>query len=157
MTHCECGSKLSYQHCCEPRHTGAEPPPSPEALMRARYCAFAHANARYLFETWASEARPSLEELEADLKAQTARGERWVKLEVHHAHGGESDQEGKVLFTASLMSTAHLTTLSELSRFERREGVWCYVSGQPSFKTTKLGRNDPCPCGCGGKVKRCRG
>jgi SEC-C motif-containing protein len=51
MTSCQCGAALSYEVCCEPLHIGAEPTLSAEALMHARYCAFARADARYLFES----------------------------------------------------------------------------------------------------------
>ena len=38
---CPCGSGRSYAACCRPAHDGSVPPPTPEALMRARYSAFA--------------------------------------------------------------------------------------------------------------------
>jgi len=123
--------------------------------MRSRYSAFARADAQYLLDTWDEASRPSLEELQADLDAQVKRGERWVKLVVHMARGEGDDQQGEVVFEASLLSASHLTTLLEVSQFRRRGGVWRYVGGDPKFNTQKLGRNEPCPCGCGGKVKRC--
>ena len=152
---CDCCSGETYEACCGPRHTGAAPAPSAEALMRSRYSAFARADAQYLVDTWGEASQPSLEELQADLEAQVKRGERWVKLKVHMARGEGDDQEGEVVFEASLLSAGHLTTLLEVSQFQRQGGVWRYVGGDPKFNTRKLGRNEPCPCGCGGKVKRC--
>jgi SEC-C motif-containing protein len=38
---CPCGSGLTYGECCAPIHDGTVKAKTAEALMRARYCAYA--------------------------------------------------------------------------------------------------------------------
>jgi SEC-C motif-containing protein len=62
--------------------------------------------------------------------------------------------------------------LGERSRFLREDGLWYYVNRafpkeeQPepedprltqAIKNLKVGRNDPCVCGSGKKIKKCCG
>ena len=55
---CPCGSGLSLQACCGRFLTGGAEPfgaPTPEALMRSRFTAFALGDEAYLLGTWAEE------------------------------------------------------------------------------------------------------
>ena len=47
---CPCQSGLRYKRCCRPLHQGA-PAPSPEALMRSRYSAYALGLVDYIIDT----------------------------------------------------------------------------------------------------------
>ena len=66
-------TQLSYAECCQPYVEGKAKAPTAEALMRARYTAFAVGNIDYLFETVAPEQRHDMDRgsLEAWSKAQT--------------------------------------------------------------------------------------
>ncbi|MEO0565894.1 MAG: YchJ family metal-binding protein, partial [Chloroflexota bacterium] len=44
---CPCGSGRAYKACCRPYHQGKNPP-TPEALMRARYSAYAAGEVRFV-------------------------------------------------------------------------------------------------------------
>jgi SEC-C motif-containing protein len=51
---------------------------------------------------------------------------------------------------------------TELASFRRENGEWLYVDGEinpkgPQRMVSKVGRNDPCPCGSGKKAKKCCG
>ena len=79
---CPCGSGLCLAECCGryltggAEHLGA---PTPEALMRSRYTAFALGDEAYLLDTWEEAHRP---------EAIWARGEarvKWLSLKVLEA------------------------------------------------------------------------
>ena len=55
---CPCHSKLTYDTCCEPFHTGKKVAETPERLMRSRYCAYALAKVDYLIATTAALPSP---------------------------------------------------------------------------------------------------
>jgi len=105
---CPCGSGLPYDGCCGPLHAGA-PAPSPEALMRSRYSAFARGLADYLLATWHPSTRPDTLELDDTV---------WRRLQI-------VDVSGDVVeFRASYRGGL----LHERSRFVREGGRWFYLS-----------------------------
>ncbi len=73
------------------------------------------------------------------------------------------EEADTVTFVAHFVEGGVARTMSERSRFRRDEaGRWLYVDGtaapaKPIRATTKVGRNDPCPCGSGKKYKQCCG
>ena len=88
MTHlvpkrCPCGSGLSFDACCRPYHQG-ERPPSPEALMRSRYSAFALSQRDYLLATWHATTRPP--QLPLDPETQ------WMSLVIVDAPVAQNEQ-----------------------------------------------------------------
>src|SRR5262245_46480935 len=135
---CPCGLRLEYEACCGRYHRGA-PAPTPEALMRSRYTAFARG-------LWAYLAQTQTAPFEAPAQVST-----WVGLTVEAAAGDE------VEFTARFLEGDRELSLHERSRFERSGDRWRYVSGTPTVTGRKLGRNEPCPCGSGKKLKACHG
>ncbi|QFU01835.1 hypothetical protein FIU83_09300 [Halomonas sp. THAF5a] len=145
-THCPCGSGHSLAACCGRYHRN-EPAPSPEALMRSRYSAFALELTDYLLETWHSSTRPS------SLPGDDAT--RWRRLEILD-HEGEGDR-GRVHFRATFQEGRRWGVLEEASRFVKEAGRWRYLDGEPSVSRLKPGRNDACPCGSGRKFKACCG
>lgn len=104
--------------------------------MRSRYTAFAKGDWEHLRRTQVAPLEP---------------GEvlTWVGLTIHDARGDE------VEFTARWLDADREVSLRERSRFERRDGRWLYVDGKNTFSTRKVGRNEPCPCGSGKKLKAC--
>lgn len=111
---CPCGSGHSYGHCCGPAHDGTRPAPTPEALMRSRYSAYALGNAAYVLATWHPATRPP----ELHLNPAT----RYLFLSVHEASGNE------VEFSAALqVGRGERYVLRERSLFEQPGGRWVYV------------------------------
>lgn len=145
-TSCPCCSGQSYGECCYNLHHGQQAP-TPEALMRSRYSAFAVEDADYLSATWHSQTRPQNLTLEPDT--------HWLKLEI--LDSSEKGDEGKVSFVATFREKQEWLRLSETSSFIRESGRWYYLDGNASFETFKPGRNDACPCGSGQKFKKCCG
>ncbi|WP_422102886.1 YchJ family protein [Vreelandella sp.] len=151
MTHsslksCPCGSGLSLEACCQPYHQGSTLPPTPEALMRSRYAAFALNQRDYLLATWHPTTRP--QQLPPDPDT------RWVALEIIAAPPVADDQ-GSVHFRATFRDPGGWHVLEEVSRFVWQEQRWWYVDGTPSVTRLKPRRNEPCLCGSGRKLKVC--
>lgn len=160
MTTCPCGSGRPLDDCCNPIIAGA-PAATAEALMRARYTAFATRQTEgFLYETLAEEKRGEFDQAEVDM---TARDAEALGLEVRAVTGGgEGDEAGTVEFVARFRMRGQPIVHHELAAFRRENGRWLYVDGQVNPKQTprqvvKVGRNDPCPCGSGQKYKKCCG
>ncbi|GAB1693324.1 YchJ family protein [Krasilnikovia sp. M28-CT-15] len=115
---CPCGLGLPYSQCCGPAHHG-HAPASAEALMRARYSAYARDDDAYVLASWHPETRPA--QITAD------RGPSWVRLEVLDTTGGGMfDAEGTVEFRAHYRDHGRPGELYERSRFVRHDGHWVY-------------------------------
>ncbi|WP_373183005.1 YchJ family protein [Halomonas campaniensis] len=143
---CPCGSGQSLALCCGRFHAG-EPAPTPEALMRSRYSAFALDLTDYLLSSWHASTRP----------AELAPGPttRWLRLKV--LESGEDGDDGHVHFRATFREGRRFGALEERSRFRRESGRWFYLDGSPTVTRLRPGRNEACPCGSGRKFKACCG
>lgn len=114
--------------------------------MRSRYTAFVGDALDYLKATWHVTTRPLT--LAPDPVTQ------WKALEIVDAPA-PTDDEGHVHFRAYFKEGERWQVLEENSRFVCEAGRWWYVDGDPRLHRLKPGRNDPCPCGSGRKLKRC--
>jgi len=157
MSLCFCGSNRTYTECCGPYLSGEKIAPTPEALMRSRYSAFAQANVDYIIATMRNPAAADFEPISAKTWAEQAQ---WLRLEVLQAPPvAENEHKGFVEFIAHYRITNQNHKIHELSEFHLDQGRWYYVNGK-SFSAstrprTKIGRNDDCPCGSGKKYKKC--
>ncbi|MBM7051692.1 MULTISPECIES: YchJ family protein [unclassified Rothia (in: high G+C Gram-positive bacteria)] len=132
-TRCPCGTGETYGNCCACFHstfaeTGALTAPTPEALMRSRFTAFAVGATDYLLATWHPSTRPASLELDETL--------RWYRLDIQDARGGVFDSTGTVRFAAFYRSLPAVPdkqkvkgVQSESSRFVREGGAWFYIDG----------------------------
>jgi SEC-C motif domain protein len=119
---CPCGSEEPYTACCQRWHAGLVEgvhAPTPEALMRSRYSAYALGLIEYLLATWYPETAPGELELSPV---------KWIDLEVRHAE--ESGDAGVVEFVARMRANGRAERLHEISRFVREAGRWYYIDGQ---------------------------
>ncbi len=116
---CPCASELPYANCCAPLHAQAQLADTPQALMRARYSAYALGDVDYLLATWHPSTAPG--ELELGLT-------KWVGLEVLHAQ--QSGDAGVVEFVARYKVNGKAQKLHEISRFVCEQGHWLYIDGQ---------------------------
>ncbi|WP_018690643.1 YchJ family protein [Algicola sagamiensis] len=150
---CPCCSHQSFHVCCQPLIEKQQLATTPEALMRSRYSAYVLKNAAYIHATYAPEMREQHAEHEIlDWAEQVA----FVSLNV--IESTYQSQQGIVEFIAQYIWEDKLHTLHERSTF-RKEGLhWFYVNGDlfPE-QSTKIQRNDPCPCGSQKKFKKCHG
>jgi SEC-C motif-containing protein len=156
---CPCGSAQTFAACCQPHLDGA-PARTAEATMRSRYAAFVVGDYGYVERTLAPEALVDFSR--AELEA-TAGGMTWLGLDIRNTErGGAEDSDGIVEFTARFKSNGEVGLHHERSQFRKDGDQWLYVDGvmnpkgQP-VQVTKIGRNDPCPCGSGKKYKKCCG
>jgi len=158
MSNCPCGSGRTLDQCCGPYLAGTANAPTPEALMRSRYSAFATVNVDHLERTLLPETRGDFNREETE---QWARSSEWTGLEVRSTSGGrEDDDEGFVEFVARFNMDGKAHIHHETGRFARQDGQWYYVDGIMGVRprtAPKIGRNDPCPCGSGKKYKKCHG
>ncbi len=117
---CPCGSRLSYERCCQRWHDG-DAAPGAEALMRSRYSAYVLALEDYLLATWHPRTRPPA-------LPPGALQRRWLGLKVLRC---ESVEEGSAVveFVARYKAGGRAADFRETSRFVREEGRWLYVDG----------------------------
>ncbi len=155
---CACGSGRVHDDCCGPYLAGWAQAPTAEALMRSRYCAYAHADIDYLEQTSGGEAKAEFSRRDATAWANNAT---FTKLEVHDTvAGGPDDTTGIVEFTATYIEQNKTLFVRERSKFAKEGGLWRYTGREratPVKSTKTAGRNDPCPCGSGLKFKKCCG
>ena len=144
---CPCGTGRATEDCCGRFH-GGDAAPGAEALMRARYSAFALGKIDFLLATGPADSR---EELAAQLAST-----RWLGLRITGTEAGtSSDLVGSVSFEATFAQDGKLGRLVERSRFVCEAGRWRYVDGDARVLPVEAGRNDLCPCGSGKKLKHC--
>ena len=138
---CPCRAReptpVRYVDCCGRWHAGFGEglhAPTPEALMRSRYSAYALAQGRasavsaaavkpaslvdYLLQTWHPSSAPG----ELDLSPLN-----WTGLDLLHAQ--TQGDAGVVEFVAHHKVGGRAHKLHELSRFVREAGAWRYVDG----------------------------
>ena len=155
MALCPCGSKRDHEDCCGPIIAGI-PAPTAEALVRARYTAFVKDVLDYVERTHAPEVREDFNRAEAERVTQQYE---WRGLEICRAI--ETGDTAEVEFVVRFHWKQQETATRSVSRFRRDHGQWFYVSTERSQivpqRITKVGRNDPCPCGSGKKAKKCCG
>jgi len=121
---CPCGSGADYDDCCGPFIEGRAQPQTARQLMRSRYTAYARRDTDWLSATWHPATRPSDLGLDQPIK--------WTRLEIIATEaGGPDDQRGIVEFIAHYKLQGRAHRLHERSRFQRRDGRWVYVDGDP--------------------------
>ena len=120
----------TYADCCGRWHDGfaaGDRAPTPEALMRSRYSAYALAQGRgpttravleYLMQTWHPSTAPG------DLELGPLK---WTGLEIVHEE--TQGDAGVVEFVAHYKVNGKGEKLHEVSRFVRQDGAWRYVDG----------------------------
>lgn len=119
---CPCGLPASYEHCCG-RYHGGQAAPTPEALMRSRYSAFALGLGDYLITSWHPGSRP------AELDLSTPPLAKWIGLKIVSTALQDADH-GTVHFIARCRVGGRAERLEELSRFVREDGRWFYLDGE---------------------------
>jgi SEC-C motif-containing protein len=145
---CPCGSGKTYEECCGALHVKARKAQTPLELMRSRYSAYVKGNGRYLVDTAVPENRY---EADVALIEEHAAHTKWLSLQIlDDVCSGDS---GMVEFKAFYDENGSVKVLHEKSLFAKVDGAWLYAEG--TLYDTKIGRNDPCPCGSGKKYKKC--
>ena len=147
---CPCHTGEQYDDCCGRFITQQSIPENAVQLMRSRYSAYALHEPEYLMKTWHPDHRPE--------RVNTDSGLKWINLTIHSS--SKTGDEAKVNFEAVFISNGKVGHLHENSHFVRENGEWYYTYGEmlePTQKSWKPDRSDPCPCGSELKFKRCCG
>ena len=154
MAECPCGSGTDLDKCCGPVVAGEKPALTAKALMRSRYTAFVLGDPDHIENTHACDKREGLDR--PGVKNMFGAVE-WDGLEIYSTSGGlEGDEAGTVDFAASFRRNGKTLVHRGNSNFRRDNGRWIYVDGTPTAtaaSASKIGRNQPCPCGSGKKYK----
>jgi SEC-C motif-containing protein len=153
---CPCCSGGAYGECCLPILDGA-PAPTAEALVRARYTAFAVRRLDLVAESHAPEVRDDFNRAEAERLAEECE---WKCLRIHKAT--EDGDQAEIVFAMEIRRQGGLIIKAGQSRFRRENGCWLYASTKPApwleqVRAGKVDRNGPCACGSGRKYKKCHG
>jgi SEC-C motif-containing protein len=155
---CPCKSGKSFGACCGPYLAGTALAPTAEALMRARYCAFATGQVDFLAESLLPGTGDDFDRAAA---IEWSGNSEWTGLSIRMTEaGGPADDEGFVEFVAHFRQKGEDLIHHETGRFVKQDGRWYYAdgaTGQRPRHAEKIGRNDPCPCGSGKKYKKCCG
>ena len=126
--------------------------------MRSRYSAFVLQEVDYIVETFHPETRHKANRQDI---ADWSQNSHWNGFHlISSKGGGENDDEGEVEFVVRYENKGKGHLHRECSRFVKNEGHWFFYSGEQrdiTYRRTspKVGRNDPCPCGSGKKLKKC--
>lgn len=149
---CDCGSGEAYTLCCGPYLAGDARPAQPEQLMRSRYTAFCRQDVDYLIATLhPSQRKPD----DRKLLTETGGETEWLSLRVLTASPVRGNA-GTVEFVVYYRHQGKVAQMREQSNFVREAGRWYYVDGL-RLPPLSMGRNDPCWCGSGKKLKQCHG
>jgi SEC-C motif-containing protein len=156
---CPCGSGKSYSECCEPIIKQAIKAPSPEALMRSRYSAYAKKEVLWLRDSLEKSQRKDFDEKGA---RQWSEQSEWLGLTIVQSKIEEENVKGWVEFIAKYKQGVIAREHHEISEFVRKNDEWQLTEGrvvkpEPVRREQTIGRNDPCPCGSGKKYKKCCG
>lgn len=99
---------LLPQECCEPYHTGQAKPPTVEAALRARFCAFVKGKEEYIVSTFHPQYHcfkygvdtpgGALKQLEGDV-AYAVNKYSFLKLKVLSVEPGSNDDEQFITFS----------------------------------------------------------
>lgn len=149
---CPCGSSRLYEECCKGFHQGNLIADTPESLLRSRFSAFFMKDLEYVFKTSASKnqsdnLRRSLEEI--------AKVTRWLSLVIlERFPQADKNKEPRIRYAAFLEREGKPFQIHELSFFTFEQNHLRYDRGE-FLKAHSLGRNEPCWCGNGKKLKHC--
>jgi SEC-C motif-containing protein len=158
---CPCGLGESLETCCGPYLKHEKKPPTAEALMRARYTAYATGDVDFIVESHDPDRKTEVDRKNTEAWSKQSE---WLGLEITSTEKGQPDDEtGIVEFVARYKVKSTKIEHRERALFRKHNERWVFVDGLeikgPPVKRTepRVGRNDPCPCGSGKKYKKCHG
>ncbi len=119
---CPCHSGKMYEECCAPYHLGQATPPTPLALMRSRYCAYARGNIQYIIETTHPDHPDTKLPIFIRKKQLKAFSQNTCFLGLDILETGDTT----VTFRAHLKQQGHDASYTEKSSFSLLNGRWYY-------------------------------
>ena len=123
---CLCGSDKKYKKCCRPYHSG-QPAPTPEALLRSRFSAYALNNVQYIMDTTCKDGPRyggNQYRWEAQLTAY-ATYNQFIGLAI------EDVDENIITYRAEVVFGSVDNSFTEKAEFRQNDaGRWCYYDGE---------------------------
>lgn len=126
MKKCPCHSDLPYTKCCQPYHKG-KAAPTPLALMRSRYAAYALGKIGYVAKTWHPKSPLIGKDKVAWRKGLKQFSEKtdFVGLKIIDESGDQ--KEATVKFNIIIFQDRRDVSYTERSSFEKINGRWLYL------------------------------
>ncbi len=126
-TPCPCHSGKKYKKCCRPYHSG-QAAPSPEALLRSRFSAYALNNVTYLMDTTCPDGPRyggNQFRWEAQLTAY-ATFNQFVGLAII------AQDENTITYRAEVVMDDFDNSFTEEAEFRQNDetGRWCYYDSK---------------------------
>lgn len=155
-----CDDPKALEAYCLPFIRGDKQPATAAELMASRYVAYTLAEVDYILDTHNPAAK---DDTDRDATLKWATEASWQGLEIVSTEGGEpGDRDGTVEFIARYRMNDEEVAHHERAFFKRIDGRWYFIDAKQVLKPVrregpKLGRNDPCHCGSGKKLKKCHG
>ncbi|MCK9534665.1 MAG: YchJ family protein [Pseudomonas sp.] len=145
---CPCNPNRALHDCCGRYHLGALAS-SAQALMRARYSAYATQHIEFIKST-------SLPAQQAHLDmaaiAQWSQNSQWLGLEVIAETLAQDQRHATVEFIAHWQDEHGRQQHQETSLFIKPAERWFFYDPTAPLRAE---RNAPCPCASGLKFKKC--
>lgn len=153
---CPCGSGRKFGTCCA-FYINGTPAPDAQTLMRSRYTAYVVGALDHVAATHAPEVRDDFNRAEAERLARICQ---FQELDIRKVV--ENGDSAQIDFLIRFRRDGKDMMQVELADFRRADGRWLYAGGKLSSQVsqrtvTRVGRNEPCPCGSGKKSKKCCG
>lgn len=150
ISNCPCNPNIAYQDCCGLYHAGAKPS-SAQALMRARYSAYAKQNIEFIRDT----SLPAQQaQLDMDAIAQWSQSSQWLALEILTEGISQDQRHATVEFIAHWQDAQGRHQHQENSLFIKPAKDWYFYDPNVPLRAE---RNATCPCGSSLKFKKCCG
>ncbi|HIP46462.1 MAG TPA: zinc chelation protein SecC [Campylobacterales bacterium] len=125
---CPCGSLTKYKLCCQKYHKGAKAKDA-LTLMKSRYSAYVHGDAKYIIKT----THPENPEFQEDTKVWQKSIENFCSensfLGLEILSYEVQDEYSYVVFIASFGDRQ----LYEKSRFVLNGDTWLYIDGEIKY------------------------
>jgi SEC-C motif-containing protein len=134
---CPCCSGAPYATCCAPFHRGEREAPTPEALMRSRYAAYAKKLAPYIYRTTHAD-HEDRKRPEADVMREIRNAMsnlRFMHLSVLDREEPNENRLARVLFMARVFEKGQNRSFIELSDFLHDGTGWRYLQGRQTPAT----------------------
>jgi len=141
---CPCSSGKNYNACCQTYHQG-EIVPTPEALLRSRYTAYATKNADFIIKTthrdnpdYSTDTKKWKKEIIA-----TANGYKFLGLKIKEIK--EAEEIVLISFESDVVDLrqkskkdsglSEIFLFSEKSKFKKEQNAWKYLDGSTTFQS----------------------
>ena len=149
---CPCGGE-TFDTCCKPFLSKEENPDSALKLMKSRYSAFVIGDVDYIWETHHPDHRSITSK--RDIEGWSYSSD-WLGLKILDETPTTVEFQAMYEEESGKFKCHH-----EKAQFQEVDGKWYYTEGEflapQQITSSKVGRNDPCPCGSSKKYKKCCG